>query len=172
MSSTVNPAPIMLLAQSRELKVLITQSCPTLCNSMDCRLFCPWTFPSKNTGMDSYSLLQGAPAHSKASINTWIAESTSDGQKLSNCHDSNTRGQPGTTKTALLVGVPTENELGRMRKQIIECNLHTDVFLYTVISSVQFSRLAVSDSLRPHESQHARPPCPSPTPRVHPNPCH
>ena len=35
------------------------------------------------------------------------------------------------------------------------------------ISSVQFSRLVVSDSLRPHESQHARPPCPSPTLRVH-----
>ena len=31
------------------------------------------------------------------------------------------------------------------------------------ISSVQFSRLVVSDSLQPHESQHARPPCPSPT---------
>ena len=31
-------------------------------------------------------------------------------------------------------------------------------------SSVQFSRSVVSDSLRPHESQHARPPCPSPTP--------
>ena len=34
-------------------------------------------------------------------------------------------------------------------------------------SSVQFSRSVVSDSLQPHESQHARPPCPSPTPRVH-----
>ena len=32
---------------------------------------------------------------------------------------------------------------------------------------VQFSCSVVSDSLRPHESQHARPPCPSPTPRVH-----
>ena len=29
----------------------------------------------------------------------------------------------------------------------------------------------MSDSLRPHESQHARPPCPSPTPGVYPNPC-
>ena len=38
-------------------------------------------------------------------------------------------------------------------------------------SSVQFSRSVVSNSLRPHEPQHARPPCPSPTPRVHPNPC-
>ena len=35
------------------------------------------------------------------------------------------------------------------------------------ISSVQFSQSVVSNSLRPHESQHARPPCPSPTPRVH-----
>ena len=34
-------------------------------------------------------------------------------------------------------------------------------------SSVQFSRSVVSDSLQPHESQHARPPCPSPTPRIH-----
>ena len=33
--------------------------------------------------------------------------------------------------------------------------------------SVQFSHSVVSDSLQPHESQHARPPCPSPTPGVH-----
>ena len=37
--------------------------------------------------------------------------------------------------------------------------------------SVQFSRSIVSDPLRPHELQHARPPCPSPTPGVHPNSC-
>ena len=37
-------------------------------------------------------------------------------------------------------------------------------------SSVQFSHSVVSDSLRPHESQPGRPPCPSPTPGVHPNP--
>ena len=37
------------------------------------------------------------------------------------------------------------------------------------ICTAQFSRSVVSDSLRPHESQHARPPCPSPTPRVHSN---
>ena len=39
------------------------------------------------------------------------------------------------------------------------------------LSSVQFSRSVVPDSLRPHESQHARPPCPLPTPRVYPNSC-
>ena len=41
----------------------------------------------------------------------------------------------------------------------------------TITFSVQFSLSVVSDSLRPHELQHARPPCPSPTPRVHPNSC-
>ena len=38
-------------------------------------------------------------------------------------------------------------------------------------SSVQFSGSVVSKSLWPHESQHARPPCPSPTPGVYPNSC-
>ena len=40
-------------------------------------------------------------------------------------------------------------------------------FFAITLSSVQFSHSVVSDSLRPHELQHARPPCPSPTPRVH-----
>ena len=45
------------------------------------------------------------------------------------------------------------------------------VFLEVRKSSVQFSRSVVSDSLRPHEPQDARPPCPPPTPGVHPNSC-
>ena len=44
--------------------------------------------------------------------------------------------------------------LRKVKRMIIEC-------------SVQFSRSVVSNSLRLHESQHARPPCPSPTPGVH-----
>ena len=36
---------------------------------------------------------------------------------------------------------------------------------------VQFSHSVMSDSLQPHEPHHSRPPCPSPTPGVHPNPC-
>ena len=38
-------------------------------------------------------------------------------------------------------------------------------------SADQFSHSVVSDSLRPYEQQHTRPPCPSPTSRIHPNPC-
>ena len=43
--------------------------------------------------------------------------------------------------------------------------------MITQFSPVQFSHSVVSESLPPHELQHARPPCPSSTPRVHPNPC-
>ena len=51
----------------------------------------------------------------------------------------------------------------------IRVNFHfsLNVHLSLSFSSVQFSRSVVSDSLRPHESQHARPPCPSPSPGVH-----
>ena len=44
--------------------------------------------------------------------------------------------------------------------------------MYSVSQSInQFSRSVMSDSLRPHGLQHARPPCPSPTPRVYSNSC-
>ena len=49
------------------------------------------------------------------------------------------------------------------RSMIISSSIH--------VAANQFSRSVMSNSLRPHEPQHARPPCPSPTPRVHPNPC-
>ena len=50
------------------------------------------------------------------------------------------------------------------------------VFIFSVCVfldciSVQFSLSVLSDSLWPREPQHARPPCPSLTPGVHPNPC-
>ena len=59
-------------------------------------------------------------------------------------------------------------------KDNISVRVKGDIIIYTVFlvfSSVQFSHSVVSDSLRPHESLHARPPCPSPTPRVYPNSC-
>ena len=43
--------------------------------------------------------------------------------------------------------------------------------LYFLSFFFQFSRSVISHSLRPHESQHARPPCPSPTPGVYSNSC-
>ena len=46
-----------------------------------------------------------------------------------------------------------------------------EYMLVALFISVQFSCSVVSDSLQPHESQHARPPCPSPSPGVHSNSC-
>ena len=61
---------------------------------------------------------------------------------------------------------------------LINCywNLHksllfSTIFFMVFLLLVQFSRSVVSDSLRPHELQHARPPCLSPTPGIHPNSC-
>ena len=48
--------------------------------------------------------------------------------------------------------------------------LQKHLMIFTVIS-VQFSCSVMSDSLKPHEPQHSRPPSPSPTPRVYPNSC-
>ena len=60
--------------------------------------------------------------------------------------------------------------------EILICSFSEIVFKYTPFSlpvgmyvSVQFSSSVMSESLRLHESQHARPPCPSPTPEGHPD---
>ena len=50
------------------------------------------------------------------------------------------------------------------------CTLFFNLII-THISSVHFSHSVLSDSLQPHEPQHARPPSPSPTPGVYPNSC-
>ena len=54
----------------------------------------------------------------------------------------------------------------------LKFNIHkTKIMASSPISAVQFSDSIVSDSLRSHGLQHARPPCPSPTPRAYSNPC-
>ena len=47
----------------------------------------------------------------------------------------------------------------------------SEIMVKLISGSVQFSHSVVSDSWRPHESQHTRSPCPSPTPGVHSNSC-
>ena len=58
-----------------------------------------------------------------------------------------------------------------IRKKRMTQRVESPFTLKFSVPSVQFSRSVVSNSLRPHEPQHARPPCPSPTPGVHPNSC-
>ena len=65
----------------------------------------------------------------------------------------------------LLMRVKEESE-----KSDLKLNIQKTIIMKSdPISSVQFSRSVVSKSLRTHKPQHARPPCSSPTPRVHPN---
>ena len=64
-------------------------------------------------------------------------------------------------KTSYLTSIKSKNTL-------LEKNCTSSILIY---SSVRFSLSVVSNFLRPHESQHARPPCPSPTPGVYSNSC-
>ena len=66
---------------------------------------------------------------------------------------------------SLLLNVKEESEKVDLKLNIQK----TKIMASGPISSVQFSHSVLSDSLRPHELQHARPPCASPTPGVHSN---
>ena len=50
---------VFILINLINIKSTIAQWCPTLCDSMDLRLFCPWILPGKNTGVGCHFLLQG-----------------------------------------------------------------------------------------------------------------
>ena len=63
----------------------------------------------------------------------------------------------------------TKTEFAKLYLRMNKLNVKYIAIMFYI--SVQFSRSVVSNSLQPHELQHTRPPCPSPTPRVHPNPC-
>ena len=67
----------------------------------------------------------------------------------------------------LLMKVKEESEKVGLKLNIQK----TKVMASGPISSGQFSRSVMSKFLRPHESQHTRPPCPSPTPGVHSDSC-
>ena len=66
---------------------------------------------------------------------------------------------------SLLMKVKEESEKSDLKLNIQETKIMASGPIQ--FSSVEFSRSVVSDSLRPHELQHARPPCPSATPGVH-----
>ena len=76
-------------------------------------------------------------------------------------------------------GISRKNRRGVRRKgtsltsgrRVVAAQTYTPTHIFTISFFLQFSSVQslsrLSDSLRPHESQHARPPCPSPTPGVH-----
>ena len=74
--------------------------------------------------------------------------------------------QSAKTRPGADCGLDHELLIAKFRQKLKKVRKTTRPF-----SSVQFSRSVMSDSLRPHELQHARPPCPSPTPGVYSNSC-
>ena len=80
--------------------------------------------------------------------------------------------QKGKIKQLLKIkGYSTSVSIKKMLVKTTNSKFALVTFSSVQFSSVQFSHSVVSGSLQPHELQHARPPCPSPTPRVYPNSC-
>ena len=89
---------------------------------------------------------------SQSEKNYSVVDVTGDGSKVRCC------------KEKYCIGIWNVRSMNQGKLEMARVNV-------SIFSSVQFSCSVVSDSLRPHESQHAGPPCPSPTPRVHSDSC-
>ena len=77
-------------------------------------------------------------------------------------NDTNLMAESEKELKSLLMKVKEESEKAGLKFNIQK----TKIMASSPINSVQFSHSVMSDSLRLHESQHARPPCPSPSPGV------
>ena len=122
----------------------VAQSCLTLGDPMECRptrLLHPWNFPGKNTGVGCHFLL---PEETKIEKDTCIALFIAALFTIAR------------TWAAIYGVAQSRTQLKRLSSSSSSSR-----------TSEQISRSVVSDSLQPHESLHARPPCPSPTPGVH-----
>ena len=143
------------------------QSCPTLWPQGLCstRLLCPWNFPSKNTGVGCHFLLQGI-FQTQGSNPSFLRLLRWQAGSLPLHH----QGSPIRAVADVFYFY-----LLRTRYPETSPSLSLDVFCcYGSCHNgpvSQFSHSVVSNSLRPHESQHARPPCSSPTPGVYSNSC-
>ena len=123
------------------------QSCPTLCDPTDGSPPghpCPWDSPGKNTGVGYHFLLQCM----KVKRESEVAQSC---LTLSNPMDCS---------------LPGSSIHGIFQARVLEW-----IAISFSNTLVQFSHSVVSDSLRLHDLQHTRPPCPPPTPRVYSNSC-
>ena len=171
-----------------EWMCLVTQSCPTLWDPVDCSL--PGSSvhgdsPSKNTGVGCHALLQGIfPTQGSNPgllycrqilywlchqgtpnelMNSWIRPSLSMELSMPKYWSGLLFPSPGDLPdSGIKPGFPTSE---------------ADFLPFEppgklqIISSVQFSHSVMSHSLWPHGLQHTRPPCPSPTPGVYSNSC-
>ena len=139
------------------------RSCPTLCDSVDCGRQAPlsvgfsrqeyWSgvpWPPAGELLDP-EVKPGSPALAGGFFTTDATWEALPHCRMAICNSSHSESGFGQSDSLNL--------------EVYLCRL------FSQFSSVQFSRSVVSDSLQPHGLQHARPPCPSATPRVHSNSC-
>ena len=117
------------------------------------RLPRPWDSPGKNTGVGCHFLLQ----HMKVKSESEVAQMCPTLSDLMDCSP------PGDLMDCSLPGSSVH---GIFQARVLEWGAIAFSLMWYQFSSIQFSR-----SLRPHESQHSRPPCLSPTPGVYSNSC-
>ena len=121
------------------------------------RLPSPWDSPGKNTGVCCHFLLQCMKVRSEsevAQLYPTLSDPTDGSPPGSSVH--------GIFQARVLEWGAIAFSPLLPRKQQKQ---------YGRNDSIQFSRSLMSRSLRPHELQYARPPCPTPTPGAHPNSC-
>ena len=122
-------------------------------------LYSPWNSPGQNTGVGSLSLLQGIfPTQGP---NPSLLHSRQILYQLSH---------KGSPRILEWVAYPFSRGSSQTKNWTKSPALQADCLLARIRSD-QISHSVVSDSLQPHETQHARPPCPSPIPRVHWDSC-
>ena len=125
------------------------------------RPLCPWDFPGKSTGMGAiaFSLYLPKRKERMCPYKVWYL--------IQNNFINNLF----TTDILICLLLPQCYRLVCFNSHLHNKLLATGInfcknlsLCQSTMCSVQFSRSVVSDSFRPHESQHSRPPCPSPTP--------
>ena len=116
----------------------------------------PWDSPGKSTGVSCHFLLQCVKMKSESEVAQLCPT-------LSDPMDCSLQGSSvhGIFQARVLEWGATDYTAAAAAKSLQSCPTPCTI-LVTFKSSVQFSHSVVSDSLRPHKSQHARPPCPSP----------
>ena len=127
---------------------LVTQSCLTLCGSMDCkptRFLCPWNFPGKNTGVGYHSPLQGIFPTQGSNLNLLHFRQI----LYSLSHQGSPQLQVNKLKRKILSLVKNDEDTDSW----ITCFY---LQILTQYISVQFCHLVMSDSLLPHGLQHIR----------------
>ena len=155
------------------------------------RLLCPWNSPGKNIAVGCHALLQvifptsdqtQVYCHADRFLTIWAileAMPVLDmyPQKIIIQKDTSPQCSCSTNYTARHgsnVNVHRQmNGWRRLCKRPSTDEWMKKIMWYmnAVQYSVQFNHSVMSDSLWPHEPQHARPPCPPPTPGIHSNPC-